>query len=48
MGHEQAVVAVPAEPAQLQREVERLTEELERHPAHEEEQLVPALDALTP
>jgi deazaflavin-dependent oxidoreductase (nitroreductase family) len=44
----QALVAGPAEPEQLRREVDRLIGELERHLAHEEEQLVPALDAATP
>ena len=44
----QAAVAGPADPETLRREVDRLTGELERHLAYEEEQLVPALDAATP
>lgn len=42
----QATVAGPAEPVQVRREVDRLTDELERHLSYEEEQLVPALDAV--
>jgi deazaflavin-dependent oxidoreductase (nitroreductase family) len=41
-----AAVAGPADPALLRREVDRLTEELERHLSYEEERLVPALDAV--
>ncbi|MER7892714.1 nitroreductase/quinone reductase family protein [Micromonospora sp. NPDC094482] len=37
---------VTADPAEVRREVERLTDELERHLAYEEEQLVPVLDGL--
>jgi deazaflavin-dependent oxidoreductase (nitroreductase family) len=40
-----ATVGDAADPALLRREVDRLTGELERHLAYEEEQLVPALDA---
>lgn len=40
-----AAVGGTADPAQLRREVDRLTAELEQHLSHEEEQLVPALDA---
>jgi deazaflavin-dependent oxidoreductase (nitroreductase family) len=42
-----AVVTQPVDPSELRREVDRLAEELERHLAYEEEQLVPALDAAT-
>ena len=42
------VVAGPSHPAQLRREVDRLTAELEEHLAYEEKQLVPALDAVKP
>jgi deazaflavin-dependent oxidoreductase (nitroreductase family) len=41
-----AAVGGPADPAQLRREVDRLTAELEQHLTYEEEQLVPALDAV--
>jgi deazaflavin-dependent oxidoreductase (nitroreductase family) len=40
-----AAVGGTAGPAQLRREVDRLTAELEQHLSYEEEQLVPALDA---
>jgi deazaflavin-dependent oxidoreductase (nitroreductase family) len=39
-------LAGPPEPAVLRREVDRLTDQLERHLTYEEEQLVPALDAV--
>ena len=42
----QAVVDGPVDPVLLRREVDRLTDELERHLTFEEEQLVPALDAV--
>jgi deazaflavin-dependent oxidoreductase (nitroreductase family) len=41
-----ATVAGPADPVSLRREVELLTDELEQHLSYEEEQLVPALDAV--
>lgn len=41
----QAAVDGQADPVALRREVDRLTEELERHLSYEEEHLVPALDA---
>ncbi|TWF77785.1 deazaflavin-dependent oxidoreductase (nitroreductase family) [Pseudonocardia hierapolitana] len=41
----QATVDGPGDPLLLRREVDRLTDELERHLSYEEEQLVPALDA---
>lgn len=41
-----AAVAGPADPGMLRREVDRITDELERHLSYEEEQLVPALDAV--
>jgi deazaflavin-dependent oxidoreductase (nitroreductase family) len=44
----QAVVSGQAEPPVVLREVERLTDELERHLTYEEEQLIPVLDAATP
>lgn len=44
VGQLQAVLGGVGEPRQLQREVERLTEELERHLTYEEDQLVAALD----
>jgi deazaflavin-dependent oxidoreductase (nitroreductase family) len=42
----QAAVNGPADPVRLRYEVDRLTDELERHLSYEEEQLVPALDAV--
>lgn len=42
----QDTIAGPAEPALLRREVDRLTDLLEQHLSYEEEQLVPALDAV--
>ncbi|GAA5121819.1 nitroreductase/quinone reductase family protein [Pseudonocardia adelaidensis] len=42
----QELVAGPADPAALHRDVDRLTDALERHLAYEEERLVPALDAV--
>jgi hemerythrin-like domain-containing protein len=44
----QAVVSGQADPPVVLREVERLTDELERHLAYEEEQLIPVLDAAAP
>jgi deazaflavin-dependent oxidoreductase (nitroreductase family) len=41
-----ATVADPADAVLLRREVDRLTDELERHLSYEEEQLVPALEAV--
>jgi deazaflavin-dependent oxidoreductase (nitroreductase family) len=41
---QQVVNATDAEPAEVRREVERLTTELEAHLAYEEEQLIPVLD----
>jgi iron-sulfur cluster repair protein YtfE (RIC family) len=43
----QAVLSGPADSPLVLREIERLTDELERHLDHEEEQLVPVLDAAT-
>jgi deazaflavin-dependent oxidoreductase (nitroreductase family) len=40
------VLADHADPASLRREVDRLTDQLEQHLSYEEEQLVPALDAV--
>ncbi|MFG3706537.1 nitroreductase/quinone reductase family protein [Micromonospora sp. NPDC047670] len=41
---QQVVNATDADPAEVRREVERLTTELEAHLAYEEEQLIPVLD----
>ncbi|MGS2615758.1 nitroreductase/quinone reductase family protein [Micromonospora sp. LZ34] len=42
-----AVIAdAAADPAELRREVDRLTDELERHLTYEEEQLIPVLDGV--
>ena len=40
-----AVIADGADPLLVRSEVDRLTDELERHLAYEEEQLIPVLDA---
>jgi deazaflavin-dependent oxidoreductase (nitroreductase family) len=40
-----AVIAAGADPLLVRSEVDRLTDELERHLAYEEEQLIPVLDA---
>jgi deazaflavin-dependent oxidoreductase (nitroreductase family) len=45
---ERLVADEGADPALVLPEVERLTEELEAHLTHEEEQLIPVLDALPP
>ena len=44
----QAVIVDGADPQRVRAEVDRLTDDLERHLAFEEEQLVPLLDAATP
>jgi deazaflavin-dependent oxidoreductase (nitroreductase family) len=45
---QQAIATDTAQPHVVLAEVERLTEELERHLTYEEEQLIPILDAATP